>query len=229
MQQDASKSIFISTNTLNKGSGHCFSWKCYQVTPVWGAYVFSSFLSLLQSQWLLLLMSKPLELHLRYLGQRKYRSGRMYLMTLLWPWPKVTTVALINKSFLVCRIKWEPLNQSLQKLSSDIRLVMSIIWWDFGWILLETFCLSNFLWIFRMGFFKVKRSIGHISEMVSLIDVKQKGGTSLGYWVYYMTLTFDLTHDLDLWFFKVKFQNSSGIVIWLLWNKKKANLLFSLG
>ena len=59
--------------------------------------------------------------------------------------------------------------------------------------------------------------------MVGPVDVKRKGGASVGYLVNYATLTFDLTHDLDLWFFKVKFQNNgiSGIVIWLMWNKKK--------
>ena len=78
-----------------------------------------------------------------------------------------------------------------------------------------------------MCIFKVKLSIGHISGMVSLIDVKWKGGVSVGYCVNYVTLTFDLTHDLDLWFFKVKFQNSCiwGIIIWLMWSKKKANQL----
>ena len=44
--------------------------------------------------------------------------------------------------------------------------------------------------------------------MVGPIDVKRKGGASVGYWVNYVTLTFDLTHDLDLWFFKVKFQSN---------------------
>ena len=50
--------------------------------------------------------------------------------------------------------------------------------------------------------------------MVSPIDVKRKGSALVGYWVQYMTLTFDLTHDLDLGCFKVKFQISSisGIV-----------------
>ena len=78
-----------------------------------------------------------------------------------------------------------------------------------------------------MCFFKVKHSVGHISGMVGPIDVKRKGGASVGHWVNYVTLTFDLTHDLDLWFFKVKFQNSCiwGIVIWLMWNKNKANQL----
>ena len=64
--------------------------------------------------------------------------------------------------------------------------------------------------------------------MVGPIDVKRKGGASVGYWVNYVTLTFDLTHDLDLWFFKVKFQSSC---IWRIDNqidvkqKKKANPL----
>ena len=64
-------------------------------------------------------------------------------------------------------------------------------------------------------------------RMVGPIDVKRKGGALVGCWVNYVTLTFDLTHDLHLWIFKVKFQNSCiwGIVIWLMWNKKKANQL----
>ena len=67
-------------------------------------------------QWLLLLTSKPFELDLRYLGQRKYRSGKMFWMTFGWPWPKVTAVTFINTNLLVSRIKWEPLNQLLQNL-----------------------------------------------------------------------------------------------------------------
>ena len=69
-------------------------------------YVFSSFPPPRPPpQWLLLLTSKPFELHLRYLGQRKYGSGKMYCVTFGWPWPKVTAVTLINKNLLVCRIK----------------------------------------------------------------------------------------------------------------------------
>ena len=50
--------------------------------------------------------------------------------------------------------------------------------------------------------------------MVGPIDVKQKGSALVGYWVQYVTLTFDSTNDLDLGCFKVKFKNSyfSGIV-----------------
>ena len=47
--------------------------------------------------------------------------------------------------------------------------------------------------------------------MVGPIDVKWKGGASIGYWVNYVTLTFDLTHDLDHWFFKAKFQSSCNL------------------
>ena len=65
-----------------------------------------------------------------------------------------------------------------------------------------------------MCFFKVKHYFGHISGMVGPIDVKRKGSALVGYWVQYVTLTFDLTHDLDLGCFKVKFRNGSisGIV-----------------
>ena len=96
------------------------------------------------------------------------------------------------------------------QLSGFIALVMIINWLDFGEVLLDTFILAKF----RMCFFKVKHSIGHISGMVGPIDVKRKGSASVWYWVQYVTLTFDLTHGLDLGRFKVKFRNSSisGIV-----------------
>ena len=75
-------------------------------------------------------------------------------------------------------------------------------------IQLENIFLANFLRKFRMCFFKVKHSIGHISGMVGPIDVKRKKGASVGYWVNYvtLTLTFDLTHDLDLVVLRSKFQ-----------------------
>ena len=34
--------------------------------------------------------------------------------------------------------------------------------------------------------------------MFGPIDVKRKGGASVGYWVNYVILTFDHTHDFDL-------------------------------
>ena len=87
---------------------------------------------------------------------------------------------------------------------------MVIIWLDFGEVLLETFILANFLLKIRMCFFKVKHYFGHISGMVGPIDVKRNGSLSVECWVQYVT--FDLTHDLDIGCFKVKFRNSSGIV-----------------
>ena len=59
--------------------------------------------------------------------------------------------------------------------------------------------------------------------MVGPIDVKQKGNVLVGYWVQYVTLAFDLTHDLDLRYFKVKFRNSSisRFMVWLMLNEKE--------
>ena len=42
--------------------------------------------------------------------------------------------------------------------------------------------------------------------MVGPIDVKRKVGASVGYWVNYVTLTFDLTDDLDLVVSRSKFE-----------------------
>ena len=49
-----------------------------------------------------------------------------------------------------------------------------------------------------MYFFSRSNIIGHISGMVGSICVKQKEGAPAGYWLNYVTSTFDLTHDLDL-------------------------------
>ena len=48
-----------------------------------------------------------------------------------------------------------------------------------------------------------------MSGMVGPIDMKWKGIALVGYWVQYVALNFDLTHDLDFGCFKVKFRNSS--------------------
>ena len=74
------------------------------VTLVWGDYIFNNSITLVWGDYtisplhpplekLLPLMSKPLELILRYLGQRIHRSGKMYWMTFPWPWLKVTAGA----------------------------------------------------------------------------------------------------------------------------------------
>ena len=59
--------------------------------------------------------------------------------------------------------------------------------------------------------------------MVGPIDVKGKGGASVGFWVNYVTLTFDLTHELDLWVFKVKFQIAVSQEMLYGWCETKEN------
>ena len=100
-------------------TSYCAPWS-YQVTPVWGDYVLSSFppRPLPPPQKLFPLTSKPFELNLWYLAQTIYGSGEMYWMTFPWPWPKVMAVALISKNLLVCTIKWEPLIPSLQNVAA---------------------------------------------------------------------------------------------------------------
>ena len=91
---------------------------------------------------------------------------------------------------------------------------MVITWLDFGEIRFKLLFWQIFFKNFGCVFFKVKHYFGHISGMVGPIDVKRKGSALVGFWVQYVTLTFVLTHDLDLGCFKVKFRNSSipGIV-----------------
>ena len=93
---------------------------------------------------------------------------------------------------------------------SFVVLVLIRFWRHF----VENCYFGKFVKTFPMCFFKVKYYFGHISGMVGPIDVKRKGSALIGYCVQYVTLTFDLTHDLDLGCFKVKFRNSaiSGIV-----------------
>ena len=83
---------------------------------------------------------------------------------------------------------------------------MLITWFDFGGILLEKAYFAKFSLKISDVFFKGKYSVGHISGMVGPINVKRKGGASVGCWVNHVTLTFDLTHDLDLVVSRSKFK-----------------------
>ena len=62
-----------------------------------------------------------------------------------------------------------------------------------------------------MCFFKVNTILAISQEWwVGLMwNVKEVHWLDTANWVQYVTLTFDLTHDLDLGCFKVKFRNSS--------------------
>ena len=66
--------------------------------------------------------------------------------------------------------------------------------------------------------------------MVGPIDVKRKGGASVEYWVNYVTLTFDLTHDLDLVVsrskFEIAFFEEWGGGGWLTWNERDVSRSF---
>ena len=114
---------------------------------------------------------------------------------------------IIDKQKFVClQDKVRTTQPITNKLGSYICLVMVITWLDYGGMLLETLVLPNFLRKIWMCFFKVKHAIGHISGMVGPIDVKRKESAWVGYWVNYVTLTFDLTHDLDLVVSRSKFE-----------------------
>ena len=146
----------------------------------------------------------------------------MYWMTLWWPWPKVRAVTLINKKIACLQDKVRTTQPITTQLGSYIPLVMLITCLDFGGI------LPNFREKFRMCLFKVKHCIGHISEMVGPIDVKRKGDASVGYWVNYVTLIFDLTNDLDLVVSRSRFEIAlfeewGG---WLTWNERDVSRYF---
>ena len=131
----------------------------------------------------------------------------MYWMTSLWPWPKVTAL---------CMIKWEPLTQSLQHLvATPLGHVYHLVkfWRNY----VENFFLN-------VGCdFSRSNTIDHILGMVGQIDMKQKGSILVGYFVNYVTLTFSLTHDPDLGFFKVKFWNSC-MLMWTEANRLDTRL-----
>ena len=109
------------------------------------------------------------------------------------------------------------------KLSSDIPLVMIITWLDFWGNLLETFILPNFGCVFSRS-----NTLGHISGVIGPINVKRKGGASVGYWANYVTLTFDLTHDIDLVVSRSNFEIAlfEEWVGWLRWNKRDVSRSF---
>ena len=183
--------------------------------PVLGwLYVFSSFPQRPCPQKLFPLTLKPFELNLWCI---------VFGTKNIWVWGNVLDdlsmtltqghgCGVDQQKFACLHDKVRTTHRITTKHGSCVALVMVIIWLDFD--LLKTVILANFLKKFWMCFFKVKHYFGHISGMVAPIDVKRKGSALVGYWVQYVTLTFDLTHDLDLGCFMVKFRNSfiSGIV-----------------
>ena len=161
---------------------------------VW-LYVFSSFPLLPPPQRLLLLMLKAFELNLRYLGQRKYRSGKMYLLV---AFTQGHGCDIDKQKFACLQDKVRTTQLIITKLGSYIPLVMLITW--LGQTLYWTYLRNGW-----SDWCEMKRRC--ISWILGELC------------------------DLDLWphpwawpaIFKVKFQNSciSGIVIWLMWTKRK--------
>ena len=192
-------------------------------------YVFSSFPPPRPPpQWLLLLTSKPFELHLKYLGHRKHRSRKMYWMTFWWPWPKVTAVTLINKNLLVCRIKWEPLDQSLQNLVAIISLVMFITWLDFGGILEEILFFAKFSSKISDVFFQ-GQTLYWAYLRNGWSDWCETKRRCIG-WILGELFGLDLWPDTWPWpcSFKVKVWNSLiwGMGGWLSWNERDVSRSF---
>ena len=112
---------------------------------VWlSLYVFSSFPPPCPRllQWLLLLTSKPFELDLRYLGQRKYgsQSGKMYWVTLT----QGHGCDIDQQKFACLQDKVRTIQPISTKLGRYISLVMVITWLDFGGILFETLFFAEF-------------------------------------------------------------------------------------
>ena len=112
------------------------------------------------------------------------------------------------------------------KLSSDIPLVMIITWLDFWGNLLKLLFCQIFFENFGCVFWS--NTLGHISGMIGPINVKRKGGASVGYWANYVTLTFDLTHDIDLVVSRSNFEIAlfEEWVGWLRWNKRDVSRSF---
>ena len=133
----------------------------------------------------------------------------------LWHWlAKKCFSARLSENCLMDRYK------TLHFLCPSLGHYLIRFWIIFGGNLyFGKFSLKNLY----VGFFKVKHYFGHISGMVGPIDVKRNGNASVGYWVQYVTVTFDLTHDLDLGCFKVKFEIalSQELLVWLMWNENE--------
>ena len=64
--------------------------------------------------------------------------------------------------------------------------------------------------------------------MIGPINVKRKGGASVGYWANYVTLTFDLTHDIELVVSRSNFEIAlfEEWVGWLRWNERDVSWSF---
>ena len=151
----------------------------------------------------------------------------MHWMTYWRPWPKVTAVPLININLLVCRIKWEPLNRSLQNL-------VAISLWSY---LTPNEMLEEFCW--KISFCKIFfKKLGIIFQGCTLYRAYLRNGwsdwceTKRGCisWILGALCDIDLCPHPWPWLcsFKVKVWNSLiwGMGGWLTWNEKDVSRSF---
>ena len=121
-----------------------------------------------------------------------------------------TTFASHTKS-VVFSAQWcEKVKTAHPITTSFNSYVMLIAWLRMAKILLETVWgdLFYFIFEFRVCFFKVKHSAGHISGMFGPNDMKRKRSALAWYWAYYVNPPITPTHDLGIVLLKVKFRNS---------------------
>ena len=137
-------------------------------------------------------------------------------------WTQGHRCELILKQCICLHDKVNTTHPIITRLYGYISLVMCITRVNFGRIRWYTFFHITDV------FCKVNQSIGHIVWIVCPIEVNQKWSTWIGYWVNYITLTFDLTHDSNLDYFKAAFfliAPFQELSVWLMWNEKEANQL----
>ena len=87
-----------------------------------------------------------------------------------------------------------------------------VSWYDIGptlwsWTLTSPLTLTLIFWIFKVKF--LNRCISGIKIMDCLFDFKWKGCEFTAWCLHCVTLTLDLTHDLDLGFSRWNFENCS--------------------
>ena len=142
-----------------------------------------------------LLTTKWFVLHLRYLEQNKYRSGKKYWIT--FPWPKVMAVALINKNVGF----FFSLLHNKVKSTDPITTKLVRFWRNSA---------GNF---FQVNFFKIPNMFFQGQTFywpylrISLSDwnVNIKESALVGHFVNYATSDFDVTHWPWPWIFQVQF------------------------
>ena len=125
-------------------------WQCFQFVSATAALTFASHI-------------KPFELNLRYLGQRKYRSVKMYWMTLT----QGHSCDIDKQKFACLQDKVRTTQLITTKFDSYIPLVMGLLifnWIDFRGILLETFFCQIFFENFGCVFSRSK----------TLLDISQE-------------------------------------------------------